>query len=79
MAHDASRLVTVARFDAPHEAHLAKARLDDADIPCALTHEGMAGLPMVFDPERGGAQLKVPESYVDEARAVLDAASREED
>lgn len=74
-ARDASRLVTVARFDAPHEAHLAKARLDDAGIPCTLTHEDMAGLPMVFDPERGGVRLKVPESYADEARAVLEASS----
>lgn len=71
MADDASRLITVARFDAPFEAHLAKARLDDAGIPCALAGESMAGLPMVFDPERGGVKLKVPESHADEARAVL--------
>lgn len=74
-SNDASRLITVARFDAPHEAHLAKAQLDDADIPCTLTHEDMAGLPMVFDPERGGVQLKVPEPHADEARAVLDVSS----
>lgn len=74
-ANDASRLATVARFDAPHAAHLAKARLDDAGIPCTLAHEDMAGLPMVFDAKRGGIQLKVPARFADEARAVLDASS----
>lgn len=71
MADDSSRLITVARFDVSFEAYLAKAQLDDACIPCVLAHESMAGLPMVFDSERGGVKLKVPESHADEARAVL--------
>lgn len=77
MPDDASRLMTVARFDRLHEAHLAKAQLDDAGIPCTLAHEDMAGLSMVFDPERGGVKLKVPARFADDARAVLDRPSPE--
>lgn len=76
MTDDASRLITVARFDAPHDAHLAKAQLDDADIPCTLAHEDMAGLSMMFDSARGGVKLKVPAPHAEEARAVLDAPSQ---
>ena len=72
MTDDASRLVTVARFDAAYAAHLAKARLDDAGIPCTLAHEDMAGLSMFFDARRGGVKLKVPARFADEARAVLE-------
>lgn len=72
---DPSRLVTVARFDRLHEAHLARMRLDDAGIPCTLTHEDMAGLPTAFDPEHGRAKLRVPADRADAARAVLDTTS----
>lgn len=67
------RLVTVARFDTQGDARLAKTQLDGAGIPCLLANEEQAGLAMIFDPTRGGVQLKVPANRADEARALLDA------
>lgn len=71
---DDAPLVTVARFDRLHEAQLAKAQLDDADIPCMLTNADATGLSSMFDAERSRVQLKVPADRADEARAVLDVA-----
>ncbi len=65
------RLVTVARYDAKGDAHLAKAQLEDADIPCMLANADQAGLAMMFDASRSGVQVKVPADRAKEARAVL--------
>jgi len=43
------RFVTVARYDTTGEAKLAKARLEDADIPCMLANAEQSGLAMMFD------------------------------
>lgn len=64
-------LVIVARYDSQGDAHLAKAQLDDAGIPCMLANEDLAGLSMFFDPSRSGVQVKVPADRADEARSVL--------
>jgi hypothetical protein len=66
------RLVTVARYDSRGEAELAKARLDDADIPCLLANAEQAGLAMLFDARRSGVQVKVPAARATEARALLE-------
>jgi hypothetical protein len=67
------RLVTVARYDSRGEAELAKARLDDADVPCLLANAEQAGLAMMFDASRSGVQVKVPADRAEEARALLAA------
>ncbi len=65
-------LVRVARYDTQGDAHLAKARLEDAGIPCLLANEAQAGLAMMFDATRGGVQVKVPADRVEEANALLE-------
>jgi hypothetical protein len=67
------RLATVARYDSRGEAELAKARLDDADVPCLLANAEQAGLAMMFDASRSGVQVKVPADRAEEARALLAA------
>lgn len=67
------RLVTVATFWYPAQAHLAKARLEGAGIPCGLAGEhtmNVEGGPLAL----GGVKLRVPEDRVREARAVLAGA-----
>ena len=66
------RLVTVARYDSRGDAQLARARLENADIPCLLANAEQAGLAMMFDSGRSGVQVKVTPGRVDEARDVLE-------
>jgi hypothetical protein len=66
------RRVTVARYDSRGDAQLARARLENADIPCLLANAEQAGLAMMFDSGRSGVQVKVPPGRVDEARDVLE-------
>jgi hypothetical protein len=71
------RLVTIARYDRPYQAHLAVTLLADADIPAHVAGERDHGLSSIFSPARGGVQLRVPEGLADEARAILEAAETE--
>jgi hypothetical protein len=65
------RLLSIARYDTRGDAHLARARLEDADIPCLLANEAQAGLAMMFDASRSGVQVKVPADRAEEAKALL--------
>lgn len=71
------RLETVARFDSPAQARLAEALLRDAGIPCRVAGEGEHALTPFFTPRRGAVRLEVPETFAEEARAVLAAADDE--
>jgi hypothetical protein len=63
------KLVTVAAFPLAHQAHLARALLEDAGIPAFV-----AGQYGTLFPADGGVQLRVPEGDVSAARAILQAA-----
>ena len=63
------KLVTVAVFPLAHQAHLARALLDDAGIPAFV-----AGQYGTLFPADGGVQLRVPEGDVSAARDLLRAA-----
>ncbi len=65
------RLVTVARFEYPYQAQLARTRLGEAGIPSTVENEDMTGLHMFFNMSLSGVKLKVPESYYDEAEHIL--------
>lgn len=69
MADDA--LVRIARYDTRGDAQLAKARLQDAGIPCLLANKSQAGLASMFDASHSGVQVKVPADRAEEARALL--------
>jgi len=65
---DADRPVTVAVFAQPHEAHLARLRLEVEGIPSELQGEHMAGLAW---PPAAGIQLRVRRWQETVARRVL--------
>ena len=67
------RLVTVARYDAQGDAQLARARLEDAGIPCMLANQEQSGLAPMFDATEGGVQVKVAADRAEEARALLES------
>jgi len=65
---EANRLVAVAVYDRPHEAHLARLRLEAEGIECLLQDEHMGGLtgPPLF-----AVRVHVRRWQQDRARAVL--------
>jgi hypothetical protein len=73
------RLVTVATFWYPAQAHLAKARLEGAGIPCRLANEHTVNVHGGYSPALGGVKLLVPEDAVRAARAALESAEPPED
>jgi predicted RNA-binding Zn-ribbon protein involved in translation (DUF1610 family) len=64
-------LVTVASFRQPYEAHLAAARLRDAEIPCYVADEQMATMNPFYSQATGGVKVRVPADRVEEARAII--------
>lgn len=67
------RLVTVAVYPHSHQAHLARALLNDAGISSFIANEYGVVLPF-FSPTDDGVRVQVPEDAAEEARAVLRAA-----
>jgi transglutaminase-like putative cysteine protease len=68
------RLVSIARYEFPYQAHLAVALLADAGIPARVTGEALHGMTSIFSSEAGGVRVEVAEDRADEARALLAAA-----
>lgn len=68
------RLIPVARYDFPYQAHLAVALLADAGIPARVTGEALHGMASIFSSEAGGVRVEVPEERAEEARTLLAAA-----
>ena len=72
-----ARLITVAQFDTPHNAHFARMQLEAAEIPCRVIHEDMTGLTMFFSSRAGGVKVQVPAGFEDEARTLLADVNRD--
>jgi hypothetical protein len=68
MAH---RLVTIASFNQPTEAHILKGRLEAEGIPCFLGDENIVAAQPFYSVAVGGVKLKVTEDDAEEARAIL--------
>ncbi|WP_456445070.1 putative signal transducing protein [Thiolapillus sp.] len=64
-------LVTISSFSLPHEANIAKATLESAGIPAFLADEHTIGMNWFYSNALGGVKLKVPQSFVDEAKELL--------
>ncbi|MFD2245868.1 DUF2007 domain-containing protein [Pontibacter ruber] len=67
----AERLVTIATFNEPTEAHIVKGRLEAEGIPCFLGDEHIVAVQPFYSVAVGGVKLKVTEGDADEARAIL--------
>ena len=71
---DAERLVAVALYPLPHQAHLARLRLEAEGLRCVLQDEHMGGLGW---PPAAGVRLLVPAWQRSRARSVLAACERQ--
>lgn len=69
----ASKLVTIASFNMPYQAHLAKTRLEAADIPVFIRDEHTISINQLYSPALGGVKVQVPEDRLKEARDILDS------
>jgi hypothetical protein len=64
-------LVTIATFSFPHEAHLAKVRLDAFGIPSFIADEHTINMQWFYSNALGGVRLQVPEGFAAQAHEFL--------
>ncbi len=64
-------LITVASFSFPHEAHIARAKLDSEGIPATLADEYTIGMQWLYSNALGGVKVQVPEPYAQQAVEIL--------
>jgi hypothetical protein len=71
-------LVTIATFSFPHEAHIAKAKLDALGIPSFIADEHTINMQWLYSDAMGGVRLQVPREVAAEAlEALAEDASME--
>jgi hypothetical protein len=66
-----SQLITIATYSFPHEAHVAKASLDVADIPAFIADEHTINMGWLYSNVLGGVRLKVPAQDAEKAQEIL--------
>jgi DNA-directed RNA polymerase subunit RPC12/RpoP len=64
-------LVTIARYETPWEAHLARGRLEVEGIPASIADEHLIGANFALSYAVGGVKLKVSTDDLSRARKVL--------
>lgn len=67
------KLVTVATFNMPYQAHLAKSRLEAAGIPAFIRDEHLVRMLPFLSQALGEVKLQVPDVHLKEAREILDS------
>jgi hypothetical protein len=71
MADQANRFVTVATFQYPIEAHLAKSKLESEGIEACIADENIVAINWLYSNAVGGVKLQVRESDAKKARNFL--------
>jgi hypothetical protein len=66
-------LTTIASFREAHLAHIARAKLEAADIPVFIADEHLAGVHWLCSDAIGGVKIQVPDAYADQARELVGA------
>lgn len=66
-----SAWITIQTFMYPHEASLAKAKLESAGIDCFVQDELTIQVINLYSNALGGVKLQVPEDKTEEARSIL--------
>jgi hypothetical protein len=66
-----SMLVTIATFSFPHEAHLARIRLEAADIDAFVADEHTINAQWLYSNAMGGVRLQVHATQAEHAARVL--------
>lgn len=69
------RLITVAAFNEPIEAHLARSRLECEGLVCSLADEHIVGVYWLSTSAVGGVKLQVRERDREQALRVLEETS----
>jgi hypothetical protein len=69
-------LVEAARYLVPMEASLVQGCLAASGIPAVLADAHLVQTDLLLAPALGGVRILVPEDYLQQAQAVLDAFQR---
>ncbi|WP_438952232.1 hypothetical protein [Porticoccus sp.] len=64
-------MITVATYSFPHEAHIAKLKLDAKGIPAFVADEHTINMQWLYSSAMGGVKLKVPAPFADQATEAL--------
>lgn len=70
-----TQLVTVATFDTPIDAEIAKNKLESVGVRAFLADEATIRMASYLGPAMGGVKLLVLDSDVESARSVLEPAT----
>jgi hypothetical protein len=70
------RLVTVATFDMPHKADIAKATLEEAGIRAEVNDREIVAMDWLLMNAVGGVKLQVAEEDAERALAVVEPFTR---
>jgi len=70
------KLVTLAAFNMPYQAHLAKSCLESAGIPVFIRDEHLISINWFYSPALGGVKVQVPDVHLKEAREIRRTAGR---
>ncbi len=65
--------VTIAAFNMPYQAHLAKSRLEAGGIPVFILDEHLIRMMPFFSQALGEVKVQVPDVNLKEAREILDS------
>jgi len=68
-----SKWITIATFNLPYQAHLAKSRLEAEDIPVTIRDEHLISINQLYSPALGGVKIQVLAVNLKEAREILDS------
>lgn len=71
-------LFEVARYLVPIDARLAQGCLQAAGIPAVLADDQLVQTNLLWSPALGGVRVLVPEEYLQQAEAALEALRRGE-
>lgn len=71
--------VTIARFDFPYQAQIARAMLDAQGVPAFVADEHTINAQWLYANALGGVRLQVPVSALPRARDILAGAAQFED
>ena len=68
-----NKLIPIATFSFPHEAQIAKANLESAEIPAFIENEHTINTNWLFSNAIGGVRVMVPENYAQKALSILES------
>lgn len=64
-------MVTVARYSFPHEAHIARAKLESEGIPAFVADEYTINMQWLYSNALGGVRVQVPKPFAKQAKEIL--------